>query len=36
MYPMMARDEEARINGARLLVFSERTATMTVKIVAMA
>lgn len=36
MYPIMANDEEARTKGARLLVFSARTATVTVRIVATA
>lgn len=36
MYPMMAREEEARMNGERRLVFSARMATITVRIVATA
>jgi len=36
IYPIIAREEEARINGERRLVFSARMATITVRIIATA
>jgi hypothetical protein len=36
MYPMIASEEEARMNGERRWVFSARMATITVRIVATA
>ena len=36
MYPMIATEEEASMNGERLRVFSAATATITVRIVATA
>lgn len=36
MYPIIAKEVEARMKGARFFVRSERIATMTVRIVATA